>query len=58
MQWSRPTFTAGDVPPPQRTHTTVLYQNKIWVFDGGNGLQALNDVWFLRVGSSSLDRMR
>jgi len=25
----------------------VLYQNKIWVFGGGNGLQALNDVWTL-----------
>jgi len=45
------------VPPPRRAHTTVLYQNKIWVFGGGNGLQALNDVWTLDV-SGSLDRMR
>jgi len=56
-RWSRPTFTSGDVPPPRRAHTTVLYQNKIWVFGGGNGLQALNDVWTLDVGGS-LDRMR
>jgi hypothetical protein len=34
---------------PRRTHTTVLYQNNI-VFGGGNGLQALNDVWTLDVG--------
>jgi UDP-N-acetylglucosamine:LPS N-acetylglucosamine transferase len=56
-RWSRPTFTTTDVPPPRRAHTTVLYQNKIWVFGGGNGLQALNDVWTLDV-SGSLDRMR
>lgn len=56
-RWSRPTFMTGDVPPPRRAHTTVLYQSKIWVFGGGNGLQALNDVWTLDVGTS-LDRMR
>ncbi len=56
-RWSRPTLTTSDVPPPRRAHTTVLYQNKIWVFGGGNGLQALNDVWTLDV-SGSLDRMR
>ncbi|KAH9958732.1 galactose oxidase [Russula dissimulans] len=56
-RWSRPTFTTTDVPPPRRAHTTVLYQNKIWVFGGGNGLQALNDVWALDVGGS-LDRMK
>jgi hypothetical protein len=36
--------------------TTVLCQNKIWVF-GGNRLQALNSVWTLGVGGS-LDRMK
>jgi Rab9 effector protein with kelch motifs len=56
-RWSRPTFTTTDIPPPRRAHTTVLYQNKIWVFGGGNGLQALNDVWTLDV-SGSLDRMK
>jgi hypothetical protein len=56
-RWSRPTLTTADVPPPRRAHTTVLYQSKIWVFGGGNGLQALNDVWTLDVGTS-LDRMK
>jgi len=35
-----------------------MYQNKFWVFGGGNGLQVLDDdVWTLDV-SSSLDRMK
>ena len=53
---SRPTFTTTDVPLPRHAHTTVLYQNKIWVFSRGNGLQALRDVWTLDV-IGSLDRM-
>jgi hypothetical protein len=35
----------------------VIYQNKFWVFGGGNGLQALNDIWTLEA-SGSLDRMK
>jgi len=35
----------------------VLYRNKIWIFGGGNGMQALNDVWTLEVGSG-IDNMR
>jgi len=35
-RWSRPTFTTTDVPLLQRVHMTVLYQNKNWVFGGGN----------------------
>jgi hypothetical protein len=46
-----------DIPPPRLAHTTVLYQSTIRVFSGGNGLQALNDVWTFDVGGS-LDRMR
>src|ERR1700677_3420492 len=56
-RWSRPTLTTAHIPPPRRAHTTFLYQNKIWVFGGGNGLQALNDVWTLDIGTS-LDRMK
>ena len=55
-RWSRPTFTSTELPPPRRAHSTVLYQNRIWVFGGGNGLQPLNDVWTLDI-SNSLDRM-
>ena len=38
-RWSRPVFPEdAPVPPPRRAHTAVLYQSKIWVFGGGNGM--------------------
>jgi len=56
-RWSKPEFLTKDVPPPRRAHTAVSYQGKIWVFGGGNGMQALNDVWTLDV-SGSMDRLK
>lgn len=47
------------VPPPRRAHTAVLYRGRIWVFGGGNGTQALNDLWTLEVGhSASVEKMK
>ncbi|KAH7910001.1 hypothetical protein BJ138DRAFT_1009756 [Hygrophoropsis aurantiaca] len=56
-RWIAPNFGERECPAPRRAHTSVLYQNKIWVFGGGNGLTALNDLWTLDVGVS-IDRMR
>lgn len=36
-------------PAPRRAHTAVLYNGKIYIFGGGNGLTALNDLWALDV---------
>ncbi|KAI6160286.1 hypothetical protein EDD17DRAFT_1778478 [Pisolithus thermaeus] len=36
-------------PAPRRAHTAVLYLGKIYIFGGGNGLTALNDLWALDV---------
>ncbi|KAG6330685.1 hypothetical protein ID866_8403 [Astraeus odoratus] len=36
-------------PAPRRAHTAVLYMGKIYIFGGGNGLTALNDLWALDV---------
>ncbi|CDO70419.1 hypothetical protein BN946_scf184999.g60 [Trametes cinnabarina] len=44
-------------PPPRRAHTSVFYKNKLWIFGGGNGTHALNDVWALDL-SGGLDRLR
>lgn len=47
------------VPPPRRAHTAVLYRGRIWVFGGGNGTQALNDLWTLEVGhNAAVDKMK
>lgn len=47
------------VPPPRRAHTAVLYRGRIWVFGGGNGTQALNDLWTLEVGhTAAVEKMK
>ncbi|RDX43634.1 hypothetical protein OH76DRAFT_1544274 [Lentinus brumalis] len=56
-KWSHPVFPADSVPPPRRAHTLVLYKNKLWIFGGGNGSTALNDVWTLDV-SGSAEKLR
>ncbi|KAL0956856.1 hypothetical protein HGRIS_002964 [Hohenbuehelia grisea] len=39
------------IPAPRRAHTAVFYAGRVWVFGGGNGMTALNDVWTLDVSS-------
>lgn len=57
-RWIHPTFAPGSIiPPPRRAHTSVLYKGKLWIFGGGNGSTALNDVWTLDV-SGPAERMR
>src|SRR3981081_1046226 len=46
-KWSKPPISGNKNPVPRRAHTAVFYQNMIWVFGGGNGMQALNDLWTL-----------
>ncbi|KAG2006037.1 hypothetical protein CC2G_002391 [Coprinopsis cinerea AmutBmut pab1-1] len=48
--WTRPHILDGPQPTGRRAHTAVYYKNKVWVFGGGNGLMALNDVWTLDLG--------
>ena len=56
-RWTRPHIAPGPSPAPRRAHSAVCYRGKVWIFGGGNGLTALNDVWTLDVtpgaGSSS-----
>lgn len=37
------------VPAPRRAHTAVFFAGRVWIFGGGNGMTALNDVWTLDV---------
>lgn len=50
-KWSKPPISGNKNPVPRRAHTAVFYQNMIWVFGGGNGMQALNDLWTLDVSA-------
>lgn len=55
MRFSQPEIirSGAGIPPPRRAHTTVLYQNYLVVFGGGNGQAALNDVWALDISDST-----
>lgn len=54
---STPSNTPPPMPLPRRAHTAVLYKHKLYIFGGGNGIKALNDVWSLDT-SVPIDRMR
>ncbi|KZT25033.1 galactose oxidase [Neolentinus lepideus HHB14362 ss-1] len=57
-RWTQPVFPPdAEGPAPRRAHTAVLWSGKLWVFGGGNGMQALNDLWTLEVGGP-IERMR
>ncbi|PHH86003.1 hypothetical protein CDD83_10883 [Cordyceps sp. RAO-2017] len=50
FRWSRPRIVGDKMPCPRRAHTACLYKNGIYVFGGGDGDKALNDIWRLDVG--------
>ncbi|KZT69462.1 galactose oxidase [Daedalea quercina L-15889] len=57
-RWTHKVFPEdAPLPPPRRAHTAVLYKGKVWVFGGGNGMEALNDLWTLDC-SGPTERMR
>lgn len=49
-RWTQPHILDGPRPAPRRAHTAGLHNGKIWVFGGGNGMSALDDVWTLNLG--------
>lgn len=58
FRWSKPEVM-GDgrnrdrYPSKRRAHTASLYRNGIYIFGGGDGVRALNDVWRLDVADTS-----
>lgn len=49
FRWSKPRILGDKVPSRRRAHTACLYKNGIYVFGGGDGVRALNDIWRLDV---------
>ena len=49
MDWKK-VKTTGQIPSPRRAHTATLCGTKIYLFGGGDGDTALNDMYFLDIG--------
>ncbi|TPX16799.1 uncharacterized protein E0L32_012364, partial [Thyridium curvatum] len=52
-KWSRPRIVGDKIPSKRRAHTACLHKNGIYVFGGGDGVRALNDIWRLDVSDTS-----
>ncbi|KAI8597793.1 hypothetical protein EDD21DRAFT_396412 [Dissophora ornata] len=50
LTWTNPQ-TTGARPCRRRAHTTCVYNNHIYVFGGGDGVQALNDTHTLNLAT-------
>ncbi|RPB02655.1 galactose oxidase [Choiromyces venosus 120613-1] len=48
-RYTKPKLAGGQQPSRRRAHTACLHKNGIYVFGGGDGVRALNDVWRLDV---------
>ncbi|KAK4229142.1 Tip elongation aberrant protein 1 [Podospora fimiseda] len=55
FRWSKPRILGDKAPSKRRAHTACLYKNGIYVFGGGDGVRALNDIWRLDV--SDINKM-
>ncbi|KAK2068231.1 hypothetical protein P8C59_002884 [Phyllachora maydis] len=53
FRWSKPKILGDKVPSKRRAHTACLYKSGIYIFGGGDGVRALNDVWRLDVSDVS-----
>lgn len=49
FRWSKPKVGGDRLPSKRRAHTACLWRNGIYIFGGGDGVRALNDVWRLDV---------
>lgn len=48
MTWIWPK-TNGPSPSPRRAHTSVIWHGHLYIFGGGDGARALNDVYALNL---------
>ncbi|KAI1392871.1 galactose oxidase [Hypoxylon trugodes] len=49
FRWHQPRIIGDRTPSARRAHTACLYKNGIYMFGGGDGVRALNDIWRLDV---------
>ncbi|KAL7943256.1 hypothetical protein V8C42DRAFT_330171 [Trichoderma barbatum] len=53
FRWTKPRIVGDKLPSKRRAHTACLYKNGIYIFGGGDGVRALNDIWRLDVSDTS-----
>ncbi|TVY29995.1 Tip elongation aberrant protein [Lachnellula hyalina] len=53
FRWTKPIIGGDRQPSKRRAHTACLYRNGIYIFGGGDGVRALNDVWRLDVADTN-----
>ncbi|KAI1364376.1 galactose oxidase [Xylaria arbuscula] len=53
FKWHKPRIIGDQLPSARRAHTACLHKNGIYVFGGGDGVRALNDIWRLDVSDMS-----
>ncbi|KAH6656940.1 hypothetical protein BKA67DRAFT_512837 [Truncatella angustata] len=53
FRWHKPRILGDKIPSARRAHTACLYKNGIYVFGGGDGVRALNDIWRLDVADTN-----
>ncbi|EKD18510.1 uncharacterized protein L3040_007465 [Drepanopeziza brunnea f. sp. 'multigermtubi'] len=53
FRWSKPKIGGERQPSKRRAHTACLWRNGIYIFGGGDGVRALNDVWRLDVADTN-----
>lgn len=52
-RWTKPRILGDKAPCPRRAHVACLHRSAIYVFGGGDGDGALNDIWRLDVGDAA-----
>lgn len=53
FRWTKPRIVGDKMPCERRAHSACLYKNGIYVFCGGDGVRALNDLWRLDVSGAT-----
>lgn len=53
FRWTKPRILGDRIPSKRRAHTACLYKNGIYVFGGGDGVRALNEIWRLDVSDTT-----
>lgn len=57
-RWSKPSVVGGgEAPSKRRAHTACLWRNGVYIFGGGDGVRALNDVWRLDVSELASNKV-